>query len=152
MKSQKGSSVLPEATIRIYSKVNISFWDCNHMLIYLNMIGFARILWSNWLNDANKGWLLLPEAAAAARSEAGRAAAWFEGSKPGRRKRILKFLQNQKKSVHLQIRVEGHIAGGAVPPTVTAIVAVSTLATWKPGNIMHFSFTFQCPEIVLSLK
>ena len=44
-------------------------------------------------------------------------------------KRILKFLQNQKKSVHLQIRVEGHIAGGAVPPTVTAIVAVSTLAT-----------------------
>ena len=30
---------------------------------------------------------------------------------------------------YLQIRVEGHVASSAVPPTVTAVVAVTTLTT-----------------------
>ena len=34
----------------------------------------------------------------------------------------------------LQVGVEGHVAGGAVPATVAAVVAVPALTGWKPEN------------------
>ena len=37
--------------------------------------------------------------------------------------------QHQGTDGHLKIWVESHVAGGAVPPAVPAVVAVSTLAT-----------------------
>ena len=54
------------------------------------------------------------------------------------------LLSNIKKCFYyLQIRVESHVAGSAVPPAVTAVVAVSTLATWKPANsFVSFFLTF----------
>ena len=46
---------------------------------------------------------------------------------------------------YLQIRVEGHVACSAVPPTVAAVVAVPTLTTWKPANwFMNRSLEIFC--------
>ena len=42
---------------------------------------------------------------------------------------VIQYLFTAKISGHLKIWVEGHVAGGAVPPAIPAVVAVATLAT-----------------------
>ena len=41
----------------------------------------------------------------------------------------------------LQVGVERHVAGRAVPPAVPAVVTLPTLATWKPEDENFYQFS-----------
>ena len=153
MKSQKGSSVLPGATIRIYLKVNISFWDCNHMLVYLNMIGFARILWSNWLNPAKKSLIVVAWSSCCCPEWSWSSSCMIWGIEAWQEKKNFEILTKPEEKCSPANPGWGSYCWRCCPSHCNRYRSCfhsRNLKAWK--HYTSNSFTFQCPEIVLSLK